>query len=100
MLERQLTSASAKVEDYEEAVIQLEREKSNWVRQMEQTRQQLDEEKTKRQQSEKHVSAQKAEIIKLKDMNIKLDRELNKASDNLKSQGARMGSEAAWIASE
>ena len=53
---------------------------------MEQTRQQLDEEKTKRQQSEKHVSAQKAEIIKLKDMNIKLDRELNKAWDNLKAR--------------
>ena len=42
---------------------------------MEQTRQQLDEEKTKRQQSEKHVSAQKAEIIKLKDMNSKPNRE-------------------------
>lgn len=86
MLERQLTSASVKVEDYEEAVIQLEREKSNWVRQMDQTRQQLDEEKVKRQEAEKRASTQKAEIIKLKDMNIKLDRELNKALDNLKAR--------------
>lgn len=86
MLERQLASAQAKVEDYEEAVIQLEREKSNWVRQMEQTRQQLDDEKAKRQQLEKHASTQKAEIIRLKDRNIKLDRELNKALDNLKAR--------------
>ena len=75
MLERQLTSASAKVEDYEEAVIQLEREKSNWARQMEQTGQQPDEEKTSRQQSERHVLVRKVEIVKLKDMNIKPDRE-------------------------
>ncbi|KAI5120077.1 hypothetical protein M0805_002638 [Coniferiporia weirii] len=86
MLERQLTSAQVKVEDYEEAVIQLEREKSNWVRQMDQTRQQLDDEKTKRQQLEKHASTQRAEIIKLKDRTIKLDRELNKALDNLKAR--------------
>lgn len=81
-----MASAQAKVEDYEEAVIQLEREKSNWVRQMEQTRQQLDDEKGKRQQLEKHTSTQKAEIIRLKDRNIKLDRELNKALDNLKAK--------------
>ncbi|OCB91229.1 nonmuscle myosin heavy chain b [Sanghuangporus baumii] len=86
MLERQLTSAQAKVEDYEEAVMQLEREKSNWVRQMEQTRQQLDDEKAKRQQLDKHAATQKAEIIRLKDRNIKLDRELNKALDNLKAK--------------
>ena len=75
MLERQLTSASAKVEDYEESVIQLERENSNWGRQLEQTHQRPDEEETKRQQSDKHTAAQKAEIIKLKDMNIKPNRE-------------------------
>ena len=75
MLECQLTSASAKVEDYEESVTQLEREKSNWGRQLEQMRQRPDEEETKRQQSDKHTAAQKAEIIKLKDMNIKPDRE-------------------------
>ncbi|THH09667.1 hypothetical protein EW145_g1839 [Phellinidium pouzarii] len=86
MLERQLTSTHSKVDDYEEAVIQLEREKSNWVRQMEQTRQELDDEKAKRQQLEKHALTQKAEIVKLKDRNIKLDRELNKALDNLKAR--------------
>lgn len=81
-----MSSAQAKIDDYEEAVIQLEREKSNWVRQMEQTRQQLEDEKTKRQQLEKHAQTQKSEIIKLKDRNIKLDRELNKALDNLKAR--------------
>ncbi|EJD07825.1 nonmuscle myosin heavy chain b [Fomitiporia mediterranea MF3/22] len=86
MLERQMASAQAKVEDYEEAVIQLEREKSNWVRQMDQTRQQLDDEKAKRQQLDKHASTQKAEILRLKDINIKLDRELNKTLDNLKAR--------------
>lgn len=86
MLERHVSSAQAKIDDYEEAVIQLEREKSNWVRQMEQTRQQLEDEKTKRQQLEKHAQTQKSEIIKLKDRNIKLDRELNKALDNLKAR--------------
>ena len=85
-MERQLSSAQAKIDDYEEAVIQLEREKSNWVRQMDQTRQQLEEEKTKRQQLEKHAQTQKSELIKLKDRNIKLDRELNKALDNLKAR--------------
>lgn len=85
-LERQLSSAHAKIEDYEEAVIQLEREKSNWVRQMDQTRQQLEEEKTKRHKFEKTASTQKAELIRVKDMNIKLDRELNKALDNLKAR--------------
>ena len=81
-----MSSAQAKIDDYEEAVIQLEREKSNWVRQMDQTRQQLEEERTKRQQLEKHAQTQKSELIKLKDRNIKLDRELNKALDNLKAR--------------
>ena len=52
---------------------------------MEQTRQQLEEEKTKRQKFEKTAQTQKAELIRVKDMNIKLDRELNKALDNLKA---------------
>lgn len=56
------------------------------MRQMEQTCQQLDEERSKRAQLEKHASSQKAEIVKLKDRNIKLDRELNKALDNLKAR--------------
>lgn len=81
-----MTNAQAKVDDYEEAVIQLEREKSNWVRQMEQTRQQLDEEKVKRSQFEKHATTQKVELIKLKDMKVKLERELNKALDDLKAR--------------
>ena len=53
---------------------------------MEQTRQQLEEEKTKRQKFEKTAQTQKAELIRVKDMNIKLDRELNKALDNLKAR--------------
>lgn len=53
---------------------------------MDQTRQHLDEEKLKRTQLEKHTANQKTELIKLKDLKVKLERELNKALDDLKAR--------------
>lgn len=66
--------------------MQLEREKSAHDRQLEALRHQLEAETSKRSQVEKSVSTQKTEIIRLKDINIKLDRELNKALDDLKAR--------------
>ncbi|KAL4250147.1 TRAFAC class myosin-kinesin ATPase superfamily protein [Abortiporus biennis] len=85
-LERKLLAAQAKYQDFEDVVLQLERDKSAQDRQLETSRQQLDNEVKKRTQAEKMVSSQKAEIIRIKDLNVKLDRELNKALTDLKNR--------------
>lgn len=85
-LERQLSTAQAKYKDFEDVVLQLEREKSLQDRQMDAMKKQLDSESTKRAHLEKSASSQKAEIARLKDINIKLDRELNKALSDLKAR--------------
>ena len=76
----------AKQSDYEEAVIQVEREKNTWVRQLEQLRKQLEDETAKRQQLDKQAAVQKSDLIRVKDRAVKLDRELNKALDALKAR--------------
>lgn len=53
---------------------------------MDANRKQLETEAAKRKQLEHSVTTQKTEIIRLKDMNIKLDRELNKALNDLKAR--------------
>ena len=53
---------------------------------MEAIRKQLETEIAKRTQLEKTVSSQKAEIAKLKDRNVKQDKELNKALKDLKDR--------------
>ncbi|KAH9925965.1 nonmuscle myosin heavy chain b [Fomitopsis serialis] len=85
-LERQLTTMQSKFEDSEDVVLQLEREKGAHDRQMETVKKQLNGESAKRSQLEKSASSQKQEIARLKDMNIKLDRELNKALSDLKAR--------------
>lgn len=85
-LERQLAAAQSRHQDFEDVVLQMERDKSSQDRQLESTRKQFETESAKRAQLEKSVSSQKAEIAQLKDRNIKLDRELNKALTNLKAR--------------
>ena len=67
-------------------MLQLEREKGNNDRQLESTRKQLEAETSKRGQLEKTLSSQKSELAKLKDHNIKTERELKKALDDLKAR--------------
>jgi len=85
-LERHLAAAQAKYQDFEDVLLQLERDKGTQDRQLEATRKQLELELTKRTQLEHTSSSQRAELAKLKDRNIKLDRELNKALTDLKAR--------------
>ena len=66
--------------------MQLERDKSAHDRQLDAVKKQLEAETAKRSQLEHAVSNQKAEIIRLKDHNVKLDRDLNKALTDLKNR--------------
>lgn len=61
----------------------MERDKTSWVRQMESLRKQLDAESKRRGQVEQAAKMQKKETNELKDQNIKLDRDLKKALDDL-----------------
>lgn len=76
----------SKFEDSEDVILQLEREKGAHDRQLETLKKQLSDESAKRSQLEKSVSSQKQEIARLKDVNTKLDRELNKALNDLKAR--------------
>ncbi|KAL0576478.1 class II myosin [Marasmius crinis-equi] len=85
-LERQLAAAQTKYHGIEDMMLQLEREKANNDRQLESTRKQLDGETSRRGQLEKTLSSQKSDLAKLKDHNVKLERELKKALDDLKAR--------------
>jgi myosin protein heavy chain len=85
VLEKQLASAQARHQDFEDAILSTEREKSALDRQLEVTRKDLDAESTKRSQLEKTVSSQRTEIATLKDRNVKLDRELNQTITDKKN---------------
>lgn len=81
--ERQLTSAQAKQQEFDDVVIQIEREKAAWARQLENLRKELETEMTKRSQLEKASTAQNREIVQLKDRCVKLDRDLDKAQKDM-----------------
>lgn len=66
--------------------LQYQRDRENFTRQLETVKKQLETESTKRAQLEKSLSTQKTEVAKLKERNIKLDRELNQALDSLKQR--------------
>lgn len=82
-LERQLGAAQAKHQDFEDAVLQIEREKASWVRQMDSLRKQLEVESAKRAQLEQANTGHHAEIVKYKDRTTKLERDLNKSLNDL-----------------
>lgn len=85
-LERQLSSAQAKYRDFEDVVLQFQRDQETQTRQLDTVRKQHESELAKRTQLEKSLSSKKSEIAKLKDSNIKFDRELNKALKDLKDR--------------
>ncbi|KAH9994666.1 nonmuscle myosin heavy chain b [Russula vinacea] len=85
-LERQLHAAQAKYQDFEDAALQLERDKNAQDRQVDTLKQQIDAETAKRSQLERIASKQKAELIQLRDKNAKFDRELNKLLTELKTR--------------
>ncbi|KAG6810596.1 hypothetical protein H0H92_011180 [Tricholoma furcatifolium] len=85
-LERQLSSAQAKYQDFEDVVLEFQRTQESHNRQIETTRKQLEEESAKRAKLELKASSQKVELGKLKDLNIKMERELKKALDDLKAR--------------
>lgn len=82
-MERQLTTAQSRHQDYEDAILQTEREKASWVRQLEVAKKQLETETEKRTQLEQTISSHNSEIIKFKDRITKLEKELKKALDEI-----------------
>lgn len=85
-LERQLATAQGKYQNFEDVVLEFQRDQEIRLRELETARKQLETEGAKRVQLEKASSNQKAEIAKVKDRNTKLDRELNKALNDLKAR--------------
>ncbi|KAJ3985572.1 nonmuscle myosin heavy chain b [Lentinula detonsa] len=85
-LDRQLSAAQNKYHGIEDVMLQLERDKTARERQFENVRKQFESESTRRSQLEKALSAQKVEVAKLKDHNVKADRDLNKALKDLKDR--------------
>lgn len=75
--------ANSKHQDFEDAVLQIERQKAVWVRQMDALKQQLDAETGKRTQIEQAAKLQKREFNEHKDRLLKLERDLKKALDDL-----------------
>ncbi|KAK7689538.1 hypothetical protein QCA50_007330 [Cerrena zonata] len=84
--ERKLATSQAKYQEFEDVVLELEREKAAHDRQLESTKQQLGAETEKRQHAEKSLSSQKHEVHRLRDVNTKMNKELNKALDDLKAR--------------
>ncbi|CAA7270853.1 unnamed protein product [Cyclocybe aegerita] len=85
-LERQLTMAQDKYRDFEDAILALEREQTTRVADLDDLRKQLSIEVAKRSQLEKTTSTQKAAMTKLKEQNVALERDLNKALNDLKAR--------------
>ena len=85
VLERQIATSHAKLADFEDTFIQLERDKGISERHLESVREQLKAETTKRTESDRLSATRKREIAALKDLNIKLDRDLNKALTDIKN---------------
>ena len=85
-LERQLATAQGKYQNFEDVVLEFQRDQETRLRELETARKQLEREAAKRAQLEKASSNQKAEIAKLKDHNAKLDRDLTNALNDLKAR--------------
>uniref|UniRef100_A0A8H8CJM1 Nonmuscle myosin heavy chain b n=1 Tax=Psilocybe cubensis TaxID=181762 RepID=A0A8H8CJM1_PSICU len=85
-LERQLTAAQDKYRNFEDVVLDFQREQESRTKELDTVRKQLETEIAKRTQLEKTVSTQKAEVIKLKDRNTKLEKDLNTTIRELKDR--------------
>ncbi|KAG8694294.1 hypothetical protein FRC08_008580, partial [Ceratobasidium sp. 394] len=85
-LEKQVAAAQAKHQDFEDAVLQIEREKQSWVRQLDGIRKELETESTKRAKLEKSAGSHTREVTKLKDTIVKFERDLKKAHDDIRNK--------------
>ncbi len=85
-LERQLSSTQSRYADFEDAVLQLERDKAALDRQVETLKKQLEAETNKRNKLEDTAHKHKAEANRLKDINVKFERDLNKVLTDLKAR--------------
>ncbi|TFK62490.1 hypothetical protein BDN72DRAFT_390460 [Pluteus cervinus] len=85
-LERQLAASQTKTLELEDAILQLERDQESHTRQIETLRTQLEGESSKRMQYEKAISAYKMDVALVKDHNARLEKELKKTLDDLKSR--------------
>ncbi len=85
-VERQLTTAKDKFRDFEDIVLNFERDQETRLAELETARKQLEAETAKRTQLERTVSTQKAELAKFKDRNTNLEKDLNKTLTELKAR--------------
>lgn len=85
-MDRQLASTQSRYADFEDAALQLEREKAALDRQVETLKKQLDAETKKRTKLEESASKYKTEAHRLKDINIKFERDMNKILTDLKAR--------------
>lgn len=83
-LERQLASTQSRYADFEDAALQLERDKGALDRQVETLKKQLEAETARRTKLEEIASKHKAEANRLKDINTKFERDMNKVLTDLK----------------
>lgn len=67
-------------------VLEFQRDQESHNRLLETSRQQLETESAKRAKLEQMVSSQKVELVTLRDLKVKMGRELNKALDDLKAR--------------
>jgi myosin protein heavy chain len=85
-LEHQLANAKARCEDFEDTVMQLERDKLAHDRQLEAIRLQLDAESSKRAKLEQLMSRQKSELAMAKDRAAKFEADLKKVWTDLRKR--------------
>ena len=76
-------AAQAKHQDFEDAVLQIEREKASWIRQIDSVRKQLEIETSKRTEALRTAKAQSHEMVELKEQNVKLQADLKKSLDDI-----------------
>ncbi|TBU21401.1 nonmuscle myosin heavy chain b [Dichomitus squalens] len=85
-LERQLASTHSRYADFEDAALQLERDKAALDRQVETLKKQLEAETAKRTKLEETASKHKAEANRLKDINLKFEKDMNQILRDLKAR--------------
>lgn len=85
-MERQLAHAQSKYQDFEDTVLQMERDKTTHVRQYETLRKELETETLHRTKAEKLAAVQKKELVTLRDRLAKYDKDLNAVLKDLKTK--------------
>jgi myosin heavy chain 9/10/11/14 len=75
-LQRQLTVSNAKHQEYEDTVLQIEREKATWTRQLESLKAQLESETARRTNVEKNATGRFAEATRLREKMAKMEKDM------------------------